>query len=249
LEVTAVGGAAEVTVRGTVQGVGFRPFVYRLACELGLAGDVRNDGGAVVIRVRGSDSALADFLVRLRGQAPEHSRVERVSARPTAGAGLGPDFVVLYRTGGESGPRALPPDLATCSACVRELFDPADRRHRYPFLNCTDCGPRASIVDTLPYDRARTVMRRFPLCAECSAEYHDPSDRRFHAEPIACPACGPQLCWSSRGSSVFGEDAMSAVVHAIDRGGIVTVKGLGGYQPGRHRRPGAGVPPTRARPA
>ena len=228
-----MGGAAEVTVRGMVQGVGFRPFVYRLASELDLTGNVRNDGGAVVIRVSGSDAALADFLVRLREQAPEHARIEHVSARPVDGVGLGSAFVVVGSTGGAAGPRAVPPDLATCAACVRELFDPADRRYQYPFLNCTDCGPRATIVDKLPYDRVRTAMRVFPLCEDCAAEYQDPADRRFHAEPIACPACGPRLRWlppGKVGPAVFAEDALAAAVGAIDCGGIVAVKGLGGYQ-------------------
>lgn len=221
----------EVTVRGTVQGVGFRPFVYRLATELGLAGDVRNDGGDVVIRVAASGPALTGFVERLRTQGPEHSRVDTVSLRlEVATGGFGPGFAVLRSTGGHGGSRALPPDLATCAACLRELFDPADRRYRYPFLNCTGCGPRASIVDTLPYDRTRTAMREFPLCGACAAEYHDPSDRRFHAEPVACPRCGPRLSWLARGVPLFAEDALSAAVDTIARGGIVAVKGLGGYQ-------------------
>lgn len=227
-----MGGATEVTVQGTVQGVGFRPFVYRLATELGLTGDVRNDGGAVVIRVAGNDSAVADFLIRLRGQAPAHARVEQVSARPLAGPGPGSPFVVVGSTGGDGAVRTVPSDLVTCPACVRELFDPGDRRYRYPFLNCTDCGPRASIVDILPYDRDRTAMREFPMCESCAREYRDPADRRFHAEPIACPACGPRLCWLA-GSSVpatFGEDALSAAVATIGHGGIIALKGLGGYQ-------------------
>ncbi|HEV8556687.1 MAG TPA: carbamoyltransferase HypF, partial [Actinophytocola sp.] len=226
---------SEVTVRGTVQGVGFRPFVYRLATELGLDGDVRNDGGAVVIRLAASPPALTDFVTRLRAQAPEHARVDQVSIRPATGP-LGPGFAVRHSTTGTSGTggsRELPPDLATCAACLRELFDPADRRYRYPFLNCTGCGPRASIVDDLPYDRASTTMREFPLCPRCAAEYHDPANRRFHAEPVACPECGPRLCWIPCGAtnpSALAERALAAAVAVIEHGGIVAVKGLGGYQ-------------------
>ncbi|RSM85139.1 carbamoyltransferase HypF [Kibdelosporangium aridum] len=222
-------GTAELTVRGIVQGVGFRPFVYRLATTLGLAGDVRNDGGQVVIRLAGNRSSLDDFITRLRTHTPPHARVDEIDVHNGSHiSGLGPGFAVLHSTDRSTGLRKIPADLATCQACLRELFDPADRRYRYPFLNCTACGPRATIIDSLPYDRANTAMRDFPLCSECEREYHDPGDRRFHAEPIACPACGPRLIWLPNGS--IAEQALNAAIEVIAGGGIVALKGLGGYQ-------------------
>src|SRR5947207_5807799 len=171
-----------VEVHGTVQGVGFRPYVYRLAVAHGLRGYVRNAGGHVVIRAGGAPAALASFLDRLPVEVPPAAHVTTVRAEEVP-AGTVPvgAFRVREPAGTVTpGPREVSPDLATCPACRRELFDPADRRHRYPFLNCTDCGPRATIVDDLPYDRGRTAMAGFPLCADCAAEYADPADRRFH---------------------------------------------------------------------
>ncbi|MFI9811871.1 carbamoyltransferase HypF [Saccharothrix variisporea] len=217
-----------IEVHGTVQGVGFRPHVHRLAAELGIDGDVRNEDGRVVITASGDSADLREFRRLVRERSPAVARVERVevSALPPSAAPP-PGFVVREsRAGTAAGPRSVPPDLATCPACVAELFDPADRRYRYPFVNCTDCGPRATIVDALPYDRVRTSMRGFPLCAACAAEYHDPSDRRFHAEPIACPDCGPVLSWGA----LTGEDALHAAVTVIADGGLVALKGIGGYQ-------------------
>jgi hydrogenase maturation protein HypF len=146
---------------------------------------------------------------------------------PTEGGPAGDDFRVVDSES-TTGSRDCPPDLATCAQCLRELFDPADRRYRYPFVNCTDCGPRATIIDTLPYDRPRTTMASFPLCPACAAEYADPADRRFHAEPVACPECGPVLTWRATGET--GEAALAAAVDTIAAGGVVAVKGLGGYQ-------------------
>ncbi|GHF37419.1 carbamoyltransferase HypF [Streptomyces griseosporeus] len=216
-------------VEGIVQGVGFRPFVYRTAAELGLSGWVANVDGQVEGEVAGAAPAIEEFAGRLRAGAPALARVRRVSLTRVAGP-------PADRAGFEvrqSAPRAagalvreVPPDAAICDACLRELRDPADRRHRYPFVNCTDCGPRATIIEDLPYDRVRTTMRRFPLCPACAAEYADPGDRRFHAEPIACPACGPRLAWDD----LRGEEALRAAVRTIAAGGIVALKGLGGYQ-------------------
>lgn len=181
-------------VEGIVQGVGFRPFVYRTASSLGLDGWVANVNGHVEGEVAGPPRAIDEFAARLRADAPALARVRRV--RLTGGTPQ-PE----YRRGfqvrhsapadADTAPREIPPDAAICDACLAELHDPRDRRHGYPFINCTDCGPRATIIEDLPYDRIRTTMRRFPLCAECAAEYADPADRRFHAEPVACPACGP----------------------------------------------------------
>ena len=203
-------------VRGVVQGVGFRPFVYGLADRHGLAGFVLNDGDGVVIDAEGDVHSLDTFALRLRDTAPELARVDSIDVeplRPTGGSGFA---IATSANGGSSA--LIPPDVATCGECLRELFDPADRRYRYPFVNCTRCGPRFTIVRAVPYDRANTTMAGFPMCDDCRREYEDPADRRFHAEPTCCPACGPQL-------SMPLEDAVEVL-----RGGLIlAVKGLGGY--------------------
>ncbi|MFJ9846651.1 carbamoyltransferase HypF [Kitasatospora sp. NPDC101155] len=217
-----------IEVYGTVQGVGFRPFVHRLATSLGLTGWVRNEDGHVVSLVSGPSSVLSEYAVRLDREAPPLAVVTAVRSHPAPpGEEPGADFTVLASTCAASGlPRDIPPDAATCPDCLRELFDPADRRYRYPFTNCTACGPRATIIDDLPYDRQRTAMRTFPLCRPCAAEYADPTDRRFHAEPVACPACGPTLAYGAR----RGEQALAAAEAALCGGAIIALKGLGGYQ-------------------
>jgi len=221
-------------VRGTVQGVGFRPFVHRLATELGLAGRVRNTGGTVLIDAEGTPARLDAFEARLRADAPPLAVITGLVQLPAPnGCALAAGFVVQ-----ESMPdaahvcahRDIPPDAATCAACLAELSDPTDRRYRYPFINCTDCGPRATIIDELPYDRERTSMAGFRLCDACAAEYHDPANRRFHAEPVACPACGPRLNWRDGAVCAEGEDALQAAVACVAAGGIIALKGLGGYQ-------------------
>ncbi|MGW7409955.1 carbamoyltransferase HypF [Streptomyces sp. NPDC054833] len=216
-------------VEGIVQGVGFRPFVYRTAAELGLTGWVANVNGHVEGEVAGPPRVIEEFAARLRTDAPPLARVRRVRLtngirQPAYDRG----FHVRHSAPADpdTGPREIPPDAAVCDACLHELRDPRDRRHRYPFINCTDCGPRATIIEDLPYDRIRTTMRRFPLCADCAAEYADPADRRFHAEPVACPVCGPRLAWDE----LRGEEALRAAVKTLDGGGIVALKGLGGYQ-------------------
>jgi hydrogenase maturation protein HypF len=239
-----------ITVRGTVQGVGFRPFVYRVANGLGLRGSVRNVGGDVHIRAVGPAGTLRALTAALSGHAPALADVRQLTVGTTpAGqpqpAGFAvldsdrrsprgdPDSDVGGGVGGVGRLGSVPPDVATCEECLRELFDPADRRYRYPFLTCTNCGPRATIVDGLPYDRSRTAMAGFPLCGRCAAEYADPTNRRFHAEATACPDCGPRLSWSVDGQQEAdrdGEAALAAAVATIAEGGIVAVKGLGGYQ-------------------
>jgi hydrogenase maturation protein HypF len=203
-------------VRGVVQGVGFRPFVFGLARRHGLAGFVLNDGSGVVIEAEGELEALDAFAAGLVGEAPPLARVEAVEAQAVEPRGES-GFAIA-----ESAPTGrtalIPPDVATCTDCLRELFDPADRRYRYPFVNCTQCGPRFTIVREVPYDRPNTTMAGFPLCADCRREYEDPLDRRFHAEPIACPACGPRL-------SLPLEEAVAL----LSAGSILAVKGLGGY--------------------
>ncbi|WP_245602331.1 carbamoyltransferase HypF [Solirubrobacter soli] len=199
---------------GVVQGVGYRPFVYGLAAELGLSGFVFNDAEGVLVEVEGS--AVEEFVARLRVEAPPLARVEDVScvAMPDEGS-LSFEIRSSPRGGAPDAP--ISPDVATCDACLAELFDPANRRYRYPFINCTDCGPRFTIVTGVPYDRAYTTMAGFVMCADCQAEYDDPLDRRFHAQPNACPVCGPQ---------VTGYDE---AVRVLLDGGIVAVKGIGGF--------------------
>ncbi len=224
-----------VLVEGVVQGVGFRPFVWRLATELQLAGRVRNAAGRVEIEARGSAEALDAFARRLRTDAPPRARVERVVVSELAAelaADLPLPFLIDESISAAASERLFPPDIATCDDCLREMSDPADRRYRYPFTNCTNCGPRATIIEQLPYDRAQTTMRPFRLCPDCEREYRDPRDRRFHAEPIACPVCGPRLAWRPTGAPAAiatGESALDAAVRDLRAGRIVAVKGLGGY--------------------
>ncbi|NOU11287.1 MAG: carbamoyltransferase HypF, partial [Nitrospira sp.] len=220
-----------VEVEGTVQGVGFRPFVYRLARELELTGWVRNTRNGVLIEVEGDSLAVETFLQRLRADAPASASVDAMSTT------LVP---ALDETGfsivpcAESGQRTLviPPDLATCEDCRRELMDHRDRRFGYPFLTCTQCGPRYSLLTAIPYERSNTAMAGFELCSACRTEYSTESDRRFHAEPIACPTCGPHLSlWDEEGHEITGpEDALQQARVMLDQGLIVAVKGLGGFQ-------------------
>jgi hydrogenase maturation protein HypF len=227
--------ARAILVEGVVQGVGFRPFVWRLATGLSLAGRVRNAAGRVEIEVAGPAADLDAFARRLRTDAPPRARVERVMVADLAAPAresLPRPFAIDDSVAAAAVDRLFPPDIATCDDCLRELFDPTDRRHRYPFTNCTNCGPRATIIDELPYDRAQTTMRAFPLCAACESEYRDPANRRFHAEPVACPACGPRLSWRPTGApaAIAGEEAaLAAAVQAVRDGAVVAIKGLGGY--------------------
>ena len=216
-------------VHGVVQGVGFRPFVWTLAARLDLQGWVRNTSGAVVIEAEGTRNSLVRFTRALRREAPRLARiysVESVDIAPTGECGF---RIVESRTvEGEYQPIA--PDAATCPDCVSDVVDPTNRRYRYPFTNCTNCGPRFTIIEDIPYDRPHTTMRHFTMCAECRREYENPADRRFHAQPNACPACGPRL-WFADASGVEVEgDAIARAAAAIPRGDIIAVKGLGGFQ-------------------
>ncbi|HVF13556.1 MAG TPA: carbamoyltransferase HypF [Acidimicrobiales bacterium] len=219
-------------VTGTVQGVGFRPFVYRLAVELGLKGSVANDSRGVVIDVEAPAAALDLFAERLVAELPplaeiETFEVERTGAEPT---GVAAFSIVDSRAEG-SPAVAVSVDVATCADCTRELLDPDDRRFGYPFVNCTNCGPRYTIILSIPYDRPSTTMAGFVLCAACRAEYTDPSDRRFHAEPVACPVCGPQLTLLSPEGEVVAkaDDALDQTVALLAGGRVLAIKGLGGY--------------------
>ncbi|MEI2727075.1 MAG: acylphosphatase [Verrucomicrobiota bacterium] len=182
----------KLAVRGVVQGVGFRPFVHRLATELGLTGWVNNSAQGVFIEVEGRRMALDQFLLRLETEKPPRSFIQSKEAIWLAAGGY-PNFEIRASEPGGAKTALILPDLATCPACRREISDPTNRRHQYPFTNCTHCGPRFSIIEALPYDRANTTMRRFRMCPACQAEYDNPCDRRFHAQPNACPVCGPQL--------------------------------------------------------
>jgi hydrogenase maturation protein HypF len=218
---------ARIRVEGVVQGVGYRPFVHRLAGELELAGFVRNDARGVEIEAEGRADVVERFLERLSAEAPPLASVERVHASDVGLRG-GAGFTIAGSVGGA--PAALvTPDAATCADCLAELFDPDDRRHRYPFVNCTNCGPRFTIVRGVPYDRPATTMAGFEMCPACRAEYDDPADRRFHAQPNACPACGPHARLLRGGVEIGGEDAVAATAALLGAGAIVAVKGIGGY--------------------
>jgi hydrogenase maturation protein HypF len=217
-----------IRVRGTVQGVGFRPYVYRLAGELGLGGFVLNDARGVVAEVEGVDTAVEAFMARLGPEAPPLAVVEAVAseARPACGEHR---FAIRESPLGETPDAPVTPDTAVCGDCLRELRDPADRRFRYPFINCTNCGPRFTIVRGVPYDRPLTTMAGFAMCPACRAEYEDPTDRRFHAQPNACPDCGPSLALVGEAGAGAGDAALAGAVAALWRGQILAVKGIGGY--------------------
>lgn len=214
-------------MRGTVQGVGFRPFVHRLATRHDLVGWVLNHSRGVAIEVEGPAAVIDAFLQDLRGELPPLAHVETLDvaeAPPTGGSGF--EIRASRVAPGESQP--VPPDTATCADCLRELWDPADRRYRYPFVNCTNCGPRFTIIEALPYDRPNTTMWRFTMCAACAREYHDPTDRRFHAQPVACPACGPRLALVHAGQALPG-DPLAGAVALLRAGQILALKALGGF--------------------
>ncbi|HEY2214619.1 MAG TPA: carbamoyltransferase HypF [Acidimicrobiales bacterium] len=225
-----------IQVVGVVQGVGFRPFVVRLATELGLAGHVGNDANGVFIEVEGAGGDLLSFAARLTRDAPPLAHifgVESSSAIVRHERG----FRVVESQEGVGVSTFVSPDVAVCADCLRELFDPSDRRWRYPFINCTNCGPRFTITRRLPYDRCHTTMAGFALCTDCDREYHDPTDRRFHAQPIACPECGPRI-WFDGGTGAGGgggemaegtDAALAATQSALAHGAVVAIKGLGGY--------------------
>ncbi len=220
-----------MAVLGAVQGVGFRPFVYRLATELELNGWVINSAQGVFLEVEGTPDALTNFARRLKSEKPARAIIQ--SSETSRLDAVGYDRFEIRESTDQGGKSAfILPDLATCEDCLREILDPGDRRFRYPFTNCTNCGPRFSIIRALPYDRANTSMKKFAMCADCAREYRDPGDRRFHAEPTACPACGPRLqLWNSLGETIASADnALQQAAAQIRTGKIVALKGLGGFQ-------------------
>jgi hydrogenase maturation protein HypF len=222
---------AKVDIGGAVQGVGFRPFVYRLATALKLGGVVRNSSRGVTLEVEGGRAAIEEFLLRLEREKPDRAVIHSLEFRFLDPAGY-LDFQIgeSEEEGGKTA--VILPDLATCGECLRELRDPENRRSGYPFTNCQHCGPRYSIVESMPYDRPNTAMRHFAMCAACAREYGDPRDRRFHAQPIACPECGPQLAlWDEAGRAIAGRaEALAGAVAALRAGRIVALKGIGGFQ-------------------
>ena len=226
-----------VVVTGVVQGVGFRPYAWRRATRLELVGFVVNETGRVVIEVEGPPAAVATFLERLARDAPPLAHVERVEASDLVPEG-GTGFAILGGVATPGPATSAPADVATCAACLADVLDPASRRHRHPFATCTDCGPRYTIIESLPYDRAATTMRDFAMCAQCAREYGDPGDRRFHAEPIACPRCGPGLWFTlpgpaaarDRAAAMIRDDAALEAARGVLRaGGILALKGVGGF--------------------
>jgi len=236
-----------ILIRGTVQGVGMRPFVYRLARESGVAGRVKNDTRGVTVEAFAARRALDAFEARLRCEHPPAARIREVLAEaipPEPAHG----FAIVESEGSVERRVTIPPDLATCPACLAEVRDPADRRYRYPFTNCTDCGPRFTIACDIPYDRAATTMAPFRMCPECRREYEDPGDRRFHAEPNACPACGPRVWLAGADGAPRGSpDAIAEAGAALSRGQVVAVKGIGGFHLACDARSSAAVRRLRER--
>lgn len=219
-----------IVVRGAVQGVGFRPFVYRLATKLRLAGWVNNTSQGVFIEVEGRDDLLQSFIAHLETNYPPHALIQQIEIEEMVPTGER-TFVVHHSDAKGAKTAYILPDLAICPDCLHEIRDPKNRRYRYPFTNCTNCGPRFSIIEVLPYDRANTTMRHFPMCPQCQAEYDDPADRRFHAQPNACPNCGPRVVvWDTSGRVLAeGDTALDVTTAALRAGKIVAVKGLGGF--------------------
>ncbi|MDT4942341.1 MAG: hydrogenase maturation protein HypF [Pseudonocardiales bacterium] len=221
---------ARFTVTGVVQGVGFRPFVQRLAVDLELSGSVSNDALAVLIEVQGRRGQLDEFERRLRAEAPPMSVIAGVQRDRLPGLVAESGFTIVVSSNRQGVRTLVPPDVATCDDCLREMFDPADRRYRHPFITCTNCGPRFTIIRDLPYDRPATTMSQFPMCPRCTAEYLDVGDRRFHAQPIACPDCGPRLRFECGSERIDDPDAaIAAAQRALLAGSIVAIKGVGGY--------------------
>jgi hydrogenase maturation protein HypF len=217
-----------IEVSGIVQGVGFRPFVFRLAKTQQLTGTVRNTAAGVTIEVQGTPQAVEQFAACLHTEAPILARISSIAAQEVPAEDEA-EFRITNSQDGEAR-TLISPDVSICSDCLRELFDPADRRYRYPFINCTNCGPRFTIVSGIPYDRARTSMAMFPMCAECQAEYDDPLSRRFHAEPNACQNCGPNVEFCDKsGNNIYGYDPIAKAVEVLRTGNVVAIKGVGGF--------------------
>ncbi|CQD23063.1 (NiFe) hydrogenase maturation protein HypF [Mycobacterium lentiflavum] len=218
-----------ICVHGVVQGVGFRPFVYTTAAALGLSGCVRNDSAGAIIEGEGDDKAVVAFLVRLQANPPPLAVIEAVETQQIPYV-RGTGFVIADSSRSDGDHTLASPDVAMCAECAAEQRDPGNRRFRHAFVNCTNCGPRFTIIASLPYDRAATTMAAFPMCAECAHEYGDRADRRFHAQPVCCPNCGPTLRYRDHDGTIADGDAGLAWARTLLReGGVLAVKGVGGY--------------------
>lgn len=226
---SAAVAAVGIRIGGRVQGVGFRPFAYRTASRLGVTGHIRNGRGAVEILAQGEPGAVETFIGALLNDAPPLAEPRLLQRAPVAPADT-TTFRILDSADGSGRDTCMPPDYFVCADCLGELHDPANRRYRYPFINCTQCGPRYTLIGSLPYDRPNTSMQPFDLCDDCAAEYHDPLNRRFHAQPVACPRCGPRLWYQQGAATTDGnEAALQATLAALRAGAIVACKGVGGY--------------------
>jgi len=227
---TGAGRQARISVRGVVQGVGFRPFVYRLAHDYHLNGRVRNTSGSVDIEVEGAEKAVRNFINDLQAKAPPVARIENIKATFHPPKGY-TEFLIKPSLSRPGQYQLVSPDIATCADCQKEIFSHTDRRFGYPFTNCTNCGPRFTIIEDIPYDRPKTTMHKFKMCPQCQREYDDPLDRRFHAQPNACPVCGPSLeLVDSQGRAVASKDVIKKAGNLLKEGKILAVKGLGGFQ-------------------
>src|SRR6266487_6538663 len=229
-----------IVIQGIVQGVGFRPFVYGQALQWRLVGFVLNDSSGVTIEVEGTCESLDGFQYALREKAPPLARIDSLITEPVAPC-YDTAFTIAHSQTGDERFALISPDTATCDGCLNELFDPRDRRFHYPFINCTNCGPRFTIIQDVPYDREKTTMRVFPMCQDCQREYDDPLNRRFHAQPNACPVCGPQVRLINGVEGAINQGAINlaptgqiadpiiAAAQQLATGAILAIKGLGGY--------------------
>ncbi|MBQ4474446.1 MAG: carbamoyltransferase HypF, partial [Lachnospiraceae bacterium] len=220
--------AAEVKIKGIVQGVGFRPFIHRLVREHGLKGTIRNTSSGVTMELEGEGEAIRRFLTALPTEAPPLAVIEEISNREIPVKGF-ETFTIIGSERQDERNTLISPDISICPDCLRELRDPADRRYRYPFINCTNCGPRFTIIEDVPYDRPKTSMKAFPMCPNCEKEYHDIENRRYHAQPDCCPVCGPEVSYLDAAGSPVEGDAVELARSALKAGQIIAVKGLGGF--------------------
>jgi len=229
-EMKPISQGARIHITGIVQGVGFRPFVYNTAIRMGLLGWVRNTAAGVDIEVDGTGEIVESFVQSIQSEAPPLARIDSIEVMNGPAKGFS-SFEIVHSESRPDDFIPISPDVSICTDCLRELFDPTDRRYRYPFINCTNCGPRYTIIESIPYDRPNTTMKGFPLCPDCAAEYHDPSNRRFHAQPVACPVCGPQVWLEMRDDKTHrsSDSAITNTQRLLSSGKILAIKGLGGF--------------------